>query len=635
MAKSSDGNPFLKHVEKLVLAVCLVILAVTVILYPMQQPTVDLDKQKMAPDKVDAYLVKLIDDLGKGRPSTTLPPEPDYLAILQGLKKPELSSSRWAIVDLSIPSRWIATENQPKPGENKLKLQDLVDLIPKPGKPLVGVAAEFRATDPYSEVVAAHATSIYPVADLLERWQEAMKDSVLPAVVKIMDVRFQVQEAQEVKPNGEIVWGPIRDVQGVFRPVKDKNGNDAQPPALPEATENNSKELQKAINDYFSSGWDKFKAEPDYWDVLVQYRDAEGNHQEWMSWRINLPWTELSAKAAAEPAEVAPKGSVKPRPGTPLPSSPPGGHGGPPGGSSGGPGGSTVRPSGMPGGGPPSGTGTRTTKTGTVRPTPVITPAVTPVATGGFRPVPVPVPVPGWNAQMTTLGKAQVWVHDASLEYLKTYRYRAQLVLLSPLYGHFGEVEPAEDARKQTLDTPWSDWSDPVKPPPQADLFLTGYAQQMKKVTVTVFSRCQGQRVSHTFDVRVGDRIGEKVGDKIVKTIDVDVPDLQNPGKTVRKPCNFFTGYTVIDIDWDRTVIQNGIAVKTVEAVLMDEQGNLAIRNMALDTASSEYKALQAETAQMVKPPVVPVRPHTSTTRPSGRPSGGSPRPPGPPGPGH
>lgn len=615
MAKSSNGNFFLQHVEKLVLAVCLVILAVTVILYPMRQPTVLLDQKEMAPDKVDGYLVKLIDDLGKGRPAIPLPPEPKYMAVLDDLKKADLSGSRWAIVDLSTPGRWIAAENEHKPGQFKVKLQDLADQISKPGKPLVGVAAEFRATDPYSEVVAAHATSIYPVADLLERWQEAMKESVLGATVKILDVRFQVQEAQDVLPNGDIVWGPAREVHGVFRPAKDKSGNDMEPPAFPEAAESNSKEYQKAFSDYFANGWDKFKAEPDYWDVLVQYRDAEGIKQEWMSWRINLPWTELSAKAVAEPAETAPQGSGKP--GGPAPRSPAAPVTGVPNSA---PPGSPGRPGGP--GGSPSGTG-RTSKTGIVRPAPVVTPAaMSPVQAGGLKPAPVPTPVPAWKAQMTTLGKVQVWVHDPSLEYLKTYRYRAQVVLLSPLYGHTGEVEPAEDAKKQTLDSPWSDWSDPVKPPPQADLFLTGYAQQMKKVTVTVFSHCQGQRVSHTFDVRVGDRIGEKVGDKIVKTIDVDVPDLQNPGKTVRKPCNFFTGYTLIDIDWDRTVIQNGLAVKTVEVVLMDEQGNLVIRNMALDTVSSEYKALQAETAQMVKPPVVPVKPRTATTKPSRTPGG-------------
>ena len=67
MAKASNGNLFLKHVEKLVLAVCLVILVAMVLSYPMSQPTVPLDNQKMAPDKVDAYLVKLVDDMGKAR----------------------------------------------------------------------------------------------------------------------------------------------------------------------------------------------------------------------------------------------------------------------------------------------------------------------------------------------------------------------------------------------------------------------------------------------------------------------------------------------------------------------------------------------------------------------------------------
>ena len=97
----------------------------------------------------------------------------------------------------------------------------------------------------------------------------------------------------------------------------------------------------------------------------------------------------------------------------------------------------------------------------------------------------------------------------------------------------------------------------------------------------------------------------------LVKTIDVDVPDLGNPGKTIKKPCSFFTGYTLIDINWDRTVFLKGIAIKTVEVVLADEQGNLVIHNLALDTASTELKELQAETAKVA--PVVVPRPHPTT----------------------
>ena len=629
MAKSSEGNPFLLHVEKLVLAVCLVVLVVTVVMYPLSTPTVPLDKQDMAPDKVDSYLVKLIDQMGARTATTTLPPEPDYLAMLHKFQSPELSESRWAMADLSTPSRWIPSEKEILPGKNKLQLKTLEDLIPKPEKPLVGIAAEYRGTEPPSDAVVAHATVLYPAADLLERWQMAMKESVLAAVVNVTDVHFQMEEAQEVLPDGTIVWGPPRDVRGVFRALKDKDGKDVEVPTFPEVTKENVKEVQKIIGDYFVNGWDKYKAEPDYWDVLSDNR--------WVSWRINLPWTELSAKATAESAGTgaAPSGSggntaPPPEPGNQgnVPSGP--GPGGP------GPGGSMGVPanSNTPGGpgAPPPGPGVKP-KIGTARAPRFVAP---PPASGKSRAALVPTPVPDWDSQthMKTLGKIQLWAHDASLEYLKTYRYRAQVVFLSPLYSYLGEVVSPDDAKKSTVESPWSDWSNPIKPPPQADLFLTGSAQQMKNVTVTVFSRCQGHRVSHPFDIKVGDRIGEKVGDKIVKTIDVDVPDLQNPGKMIKKPCNFFTGYTLIDINWDRAVFQNGVPMKTVEIVLMDELGNLVIRNKALDAASSEYKALQAETEslQAVKPPVVvPIKTH-STTRPhvpsgvrppTGRPGGG------------
>jgi hypothetical protein len=637
MAKSSEGNPFLLHVEKLVLAVCLVTFVATVFLYPMSESTVDLDKQKMAPDKVDAYLVKLIDQMGTRTAASNLEPEPDYLAILHRDQDPDLSDSRWAMLDLSTPTRWIPSEKEKQPGQNKLRSQPLVDLIPKPDKPLVGIAAEYRDTDPPSDAVVAHSTALFPAADLLERWQEAMKESILASVVNIVDVRFERQEAQEVLPDGTIVWGPSAKVEGVFRPLKDKDGKEVLAPTWPEVTKENVKEAQKFINDYFINGFDKYKAEPDYWDVLSE--------NQWMSWRINLPLTELNARPTVEPAGTGGTSGGSSEHTTLPPSPGPGNQGNPPRSGAAGPGdprGASANPGRQGGmGASPPGSSPKS-KTGT-RPPRFVAPTSQP---GRIRLVSIPTSVPDWEAQthMKTLGKIQVWGHDASLEYLKTYRYRAQVVLLNPLYTYLGEVLSAEDALKPTVESPWSDWSDPVKPPPQADLFLTGSAQQMKNVTVTVFSRCQGQRVSHPFDVKVGDRIGEKVGDKIVKTIDVDVPDLKNPGKTIKKPCNFFTGYTMIDINWDRTVFQNGVPMKTVEIVLMDDLGNLVVRNKALDGYSSEYKALQAETetVQTVRPPPIKkekeptTKPHrTSPVRStSGRPGGSGGPGPGGPGPG-
>ena len=65
MAKTGEGNVFLKHVEKMVLAVCLVVLAVTVVLYPMSQPKVNIDGQELAPAGVDAYLASLAERIQK------------------------------------------------------------------------------------------------------------------------------------------------------------------------------------------------------------------------------------------------------------------------------------------------------------------------------------------------------------------------------------------------------------------------------------------------------------------------------------------------------------------------------------------------------------------------------------------
>lgn len=91
----------------------------------------------------------------------------------------------------------------------------------------------------------------------------------------------------------------------------------------------------------------------------------------------------------------------------------------------------------------------------------------------GFRVGPAPILMEE-PARLRDVAQAPVWFHDPFVEPGAAYEYRVRLVLANPLKGYAQAI--AEDLRgyteASTIETPFSDWSEPVRTPERAYMFI-------------------------------------------------------------------------------------------------------------------------------------------------------------------
>lgn len=580
MAKPGEGNLFLQHVEKLVVALALVVLATMAYMYPMSPPQVSLQSggapADLAPEKVDDYLVARFKAIGSGKVPASQPEWPNFLAEVDALQNPDLR--RYSLADLTVPQAFPKFEVGDWGSAIKLAVSDLDKIVPPASQPVAGIFTELRNTEKRTQKTVAHVTALFPADKLLTAWREAMKKSILPPNVMIVGATWQRQEMQT---DGS--WGQEQDITGISRPETDTEGKALVPPVFPDFTGQSPKEILDFISNYRNKGWDSYAIQPDYWDILL--------NSQWVLWQAHLPWTEAADRAGAAkgvtptPAEPS-RTSYPPAGPGPAGTGVPGRTGTPgPGGMAGmmpyGPG-----PGGYPSGGMIGrGTGSRS-KGGTTRVQP---PVVQAVSSGASAPITI-TPVPDWSWQM--LNKVQVWMHDDTVVHLKRYRYRVKLSLLNPLYGHANESKSADDAKQKFIQTNWSEWSEAVKSPPQAQFFLTGASEMLGTVRFAVFTQLMGQTVKQEYNVKLGEKIGALA--------DKTVADPDKPGSTITDKCDFSTGGTVLSIEWAVPIVQRGMPTKTTEVVVADEDGNLWIRNRVLDAGCKDYQDLLAREGKMV-----------------------------------
>lgn len=602
MAKSGEPNIFLQHIEKIVLGLCAIILMVAVLQFAISAPTVEMSDEAIVPEQLDPGLLsKAKAIIESGRQPEPLEPIQDYPGQLHKLLDAQMPQMAMYMADWGPPALAIYV-GPVDPKAKSVKVADLEQVAPAPQKPLVKAVAELRNSEKDPDVLAAHLTAVYPYAKLGQEWAAVLKQSVVPATLILMDVQAEVQEQL---PSGE--WGQPRIIDPVARSYAQASSGSRQI-VIPEFDGTNLQIVQNAISQYRQQGYEMAKAQPDYWDLYIM--------NQWLSWRVNLPVIEemrtLAETEGAQPTPAPRSGGTSgagsvPMP-MPMPSYDPGMMGpmGPMGSSS------SMGPMGPVGPAMPA----------APKKKPVPGTPVAPLKPGEQL-MPQPTAVPTWSALMSA-GKLQVWLHDDSLESLKLYRYRLRLVMLSPLFTQSAAVDPAEDAKRMLIETPWSDWSDPVAAPRETSMFVTGSSEQQKMVGITVFARCQGQRVKHSFNVRVGEKIGQEA--------DVEVADLNQPANKVRMKVNFATGATLIAVEWNRSIVRNTIKMQTAEIIYLDEQGKLQSRLMEIDRDSKEFKDLEAEVRRPVAQRVTvpkPERPRTGRTpgNPGGNPgSSGYPR---------
>lgn len=595
MAKSSDSGFVTLYLEKIILAVSLLVLVIAVVGWGLSAKQVTINNQPLAPSQVDEELAMMLKRKVGHKPPAVLPPMTDYSTKVIALQTSGLPSNI-DMANLSAPVKAMQVDDK-RVGTTKVQLAELIKVIPASERPLARVAAELRRTTPQpSDRLVAHLAVVYPIGKLSQDWGNLLQKSVAPATPTLLEVRAQ---RQELLTNGS--WGDPAPVAAAWRPLLNDKGEQTLAPTIPDfqTNPNNAIEVQTAITAWRTSGWDRERAEPPYWDIL-------GPDRQWVSWRINLPKNAVSNTAPEETFTVGSTPSPTVAPTMPL--------------------GPLMPPAGgamMPAAGPPMGSAYRPSMPGPIMPGPIMpsgptgTPPVASPAPGrtgvttGTEIIHI-TPVPDW-AQQTKDGNILVWVHDSALETLKVYRYRVQLVLVNPLLSYTVDSAVAEDAAKPLVETPWSDWSNPVSAPRDTEMFLTGSSELQNMVSVTVFARKLGQRVRETFAIRVGDTIG--------RDVDKPVSNPEKPENTINQKVDFSTGSVLLAIDWKRIIYRNGVSMPTVAISYLDETGRVLTRVFELDRYAARFQQLNDEATRgqppipekkvpiVAKPPVQPPMP--------------------------
>jgi hypothetical protein len=100
----------------------------------------------------------------------------------------------------------------------------------------------------------------------------------------------------------------------------------------------------------------------------------------------------------------------------------------------------------------------------------------------------------------------KLWAHDDTVQPGKTYRYRIRYKILNPLYAR-----PVADTRLAdtfVLDSPLSDWSDPVTlPTPTTFYIASGVSPKGDKVRLDVFTWKDGAYQLQPLELGPGDSV--------------------------------------------------------------------------------------------------------------------------------
>jgi hypothetical protein len=619
MAKSDEVGFFEQHVEKIVLGVC--ILAFVVVLYgwvlnsPREIEVVTgMGKETVTPAEVDSRLAeaaKRVWDLYRKarRPEQDIP---DYVTLYEGLARDPFPPDIGPMDNYGPPGPRI--DRPTTPTRKSVTLAEIEAVTPAPGKPLAAGRWEVARLEPAEDRAACHVVAEYSQRKLEREWNKVLRATTVTPQLVVVAVEAEVQERQS-----DGTWGPERTVNTVRRAtiVDQRTGQPIPAPTIPAFDGSNEQQVQQAIEQLYGTGWQEEILQPAYWELYWPEGHA-ADLEYWLSWRIHLPETSVSALAEQEVPAAEPREPYRRRPAMP-PEREPGrryrpeveedeyippdflkrqrrsGQAAPP-----------HRPTGVVASGRPAyedeelppgwRPGQRPPRRPPRRTEPVprktATPIVRPPVEQKLPEVPKATPVPSLSAQMAG-GTILVWFHDHSLVGGRAYRYRLRLVLLNPLLMRTGDVKKGheEDARKPTMATPWSPWSDAVRVAQAHRFFVTGAAANLGNVRVSVFSRKLGQRVTSSFNIRPGEPIGGTEELSVVNPI---------TGQVEKKQTDFSTGAVAVELDFGKEVPIRGGAVraartKTVEMLYLDAEGRLQSRLRSIDEVSSEYRKLRDE----------------------------------------
>ncbi len=580
-----------KHVEKIVMAVCLVVLLVSVVHFGMGTPRkIELDSQEVSPSEVDRILYEKAERVNERIEDFTLPEEepPAFLATLKELQQAPLQGIELARATFGAPEAigiGGAQEEQPE----LPTLADVQEAIPAPPQPKswAGIEIVDREAEALSEEPVWRAGLLYDWRELNESWTQAMRGTIIVPTVVCVGYELEIEVR---KPDG--TWEPAPGV----KPVRKTQAAIPKIPAYdPQA--DNAEAVRRAIATFYvdNYAWVDYALHPQWWPIYTDEGPAE--------WSLHFPlevYETFDDKQAMTGG--APSGLYEP----PLPPME-GAYEPPPtvDGSETRTRRSTSRrprttdddninygPS-EPTYGPPSGPPSRPARTAPTRTT-----RREEQENDGDGTFELPT-MPTLDEQIDA-GVWLSWFHTNQIEFNREYRCRMRLTFVNPLLTYPQEVdaEHKEDANVPTVQTPWSPWSDPVRVEQLREFYITGDNPSLNTVTVTIFTTSLGQPVMQRFSgITPGTIIGE--------TAKVNVYNPKTEAVEERE-VDFATGAIAMEFDFENRVeTASGIERRDTAMVFYNNTGHLHRRSMYSDSQDSRYQQLLADAeraAEMIEP---------------------------------
>lgn len=555
-----------KHIEKIILLICLGVLAYAVMRWGLstprriQVPLPTGQKEEVAPEQVDAKLESAARDVYNQVLAETAKPytPPQYLDILARLQENPVAGP-YVSMAYGIPEKGKQEESRGPDVLDPPTLAEVRQAIPVPPQPQswAGVEVLHQEENPSAieEKPTWHAAMVYDTDELLDRWKKNFSKTLLD-VERVIAVGYDVQ-IQVRQPDGS--WA---DVSGI---ELERTGPQVDLPAIPDYelpskdqrslnNKGNSLEVKNLVAQLYPE-WMRYMLQP-YWDdVWVGQSKADWSvHFPRELWREYKPIMDVETRRPeSRTTTPTPRGSSTPTP----------------------------------------------PKTGSVPPPP---PGMGPPAkeqqTPSERPAEEPlVPTQREVTSMPSLemqlqqGKWLVWFHTRTIRYGKTYRCRMRMKLINPALAEPFSVEDAESSKVQILESPWSPWSEPISVQQNKEFFITGANESRNQMTVTVFTTCLNQRVMAKFGKIVpGMPIGGMQSVSVVNPAN---------GQTETRTVDFNTGAVAVRFDFNREIlIPAGFTRNTESMIYLDEQGRLMNRNRYYDTNADRYRELLVESGE-------------------------------------
>ncbi len=197
----------------------------------------------------------------------------------------------------------------------------------------------------------------------------------------------------------------------------------------------------------------------------------------------------------------------------------------------------------------------------------------------------------------------RVWAADPSMRPGKTYRYKLLVSVINPLYAvpRLAADQLDENKSRAAL-LPTEDeieamsWIGPIKVEPKSRFFYT--AGRESSASIDIYRRYNGKLVYQDFDGSPGDIIGS------VKEVEDEFGQVEKVDMSV--------GAILVDIERHRDPLSTGSTVNSM--IFMDAEGNIHERIESLDKSSPERKELSDEYKNGAEKPLRPA----DGTRPSG-----------------